>query len=400
MATDRISVLDGICNILDANGIDIAELQEYAQAHATGIARPIVREYTAAFMSRLTTNTRRTWRTHIERVLHGAPPLCECLCDGCRDVAAGCTCACARCADQRVAIPALGDRPVSQATFTRSTVETVVAYAARHAAKVARTRNTRRAPGLALHDESGKGAAGLARDAVSSLLARAVDDGYLSTNVARGVRVKRNAPRPRALTRAQMLDVVDAAAGGGDDPDLDLLLVVFHYFTGARRSGAVDLRVGDLMPATGQIRLREKGDTDVLQPAPADLLALLAAHAIERGGERCDPMSSAYDPAAPVLYYRPRADGTPRPLTQRRYDTLFRRFQRTLEWAGTTRFTAHGLRYTAGVEIERRAGTAVARRFLRHAARTDTDRYTGASEAELYEAFEDFSGESHPLADE
>lgn len=399
MGTDRVAVLEGVWSILDANGIDVAEVQEFGAARAAGTTRPTVRTYAADLLSRVSTNSSRTYRTHLRRLVDGTVLLCDCLCAACLDVKTGCTCACERCERQRFAIPALGDRPVSSATFSASVVESVVTFASRHAARTARVRNSRRRAGLALLDESGKGGACGARDAISSLLARAVADGYLGSNTARSVRVSRQTSKVRSLTTAQLLDVIDAAGSGGNDPALDLLLVWFHYETGARRRGALNLRVSDLMAATGQIRLREKGDTDVAQPATAELIDALTQHALARGGERCDPSAAAYDPAAPVLHYLPRANGSVRPLTNRRYDTLFRRLQLTLAWAGSTQFTAHGLRHTAGAAVERRAGTAVARRFLRHAARTDTDTYTAASEAELYEAFEDFTGEEHPLAD-
>ena len=201
------------------------------------------------------------------------------------------------------------------------------------------------------------------------------------------------------LSDAQLADVFRAVGAGGDDPEFDTLLVWFHYETGARRGGAIALRIGDLLDATGQVRMREKGDTDVLQPVTADLLATLRAHAVARGGSRCDVDSPDYDPSAPALYFRPRANGTVRPLTDRRYDTLFGRLQRTIPWAGDTQFTAHGLRYTGTAKVERIGGTQVARRFARHAERSDTDRYAAASTTELVSAFVKFTGEPHQLAD-
>jgi len=99
-----------------------------------------------------------------------------------------------------------------------------------------------------------------------------------------------------------------------------------------------------------------------------------------------------------VFWYRARGSQPCRPLTGRRYDTLFQRVQATLPWADQVAFTAHGLRHTAGTLVERLAGTQVARRFLGHADRTVTDTYTDASEAEVAAAVARLTGQPHPLA--
>jgi integrase len=50
------------------------------------------------------------------------------------------------------------------------------------------------------------------------------------------------------------------------DPDLNLLLVRFHLESGARRDGALALRVRDLDPRRGTMWLREKFGSEREQP--------------------------------------------------------------------------------------------------------------------------------------
>jgi len=110
------------------------------------------------------------------------------------------------------------------------------------------------------------------------------------------------------------------------------------------------------------------------------------AHARERGGAACDPTSPDYQPGAAVFYYRPTKQRPVRPLTAKRYETLFGRVQRTLPFANQIHLTSHQLRKTGAVAIERIAGTQVARRWLGHADRSTVDLYAGASDDEVRRA--------------
>jgi len=68
-----------------------------------------------------------------------------------------------------------------------------------------------------------------------------------------------------------------------NDPDLDLLVLRFHLESGARREGALNVRVGDLDARRATVWLREKGDSEREQPVSPSLLALLERHAEARG---------------------------------------------------------------------------------------------------------------------
>jgi integrase len=69
------------------------------------------------------------------------------------------------------------------------------------------------------------------------------------------------------------------------DPDLDVLLLRFHLETGARRQGALGLRVADLDHARSTVWLHEKGNADREQPVAPTLLEHLVGFAGERGGQ-------------------------------------------------------------------------------------------------------------------
>jgi integrase len=64
-----------------------------------------------------------------------------------------------------------------------------------------------------------------------------------------------------------------------------ILLLRFHLGTGARRQGALGLRVADLDHARSTVWLPEKGEADREQPVAPTLLEHLAGFAGERGGK-------------------------------------------------------------------------------------------------------------------
>ena len=58
----------------------------------------------------------------------------------------------------------------------------------------------------------------------------------------------------------RLAEICQAAADGGDDPELDTLLLRLHTETACRRGGALALRPDDLDSGQCLIRLREKGN--------------------------------------------------------------------------------------------------------------------------------------------
>ncbi len=175
----------------------------------------------------------------------------------------------------------------------------------------------------------------------------------------------------------------------------------FHLESGARRGGALALRVRHIDVEGQRVRLREKGESDDWQPVSRALCEAMLGHARERGGDDLNDDS-------PVLYYiRTKTvkheDGTrskqPWPLSRRRYNTLFDRLQRALPWADEIGARPHDLRATGGAWVERATSYAVAKKWLRHSvrARDVTGLYVAASDTEVTRAVELLTGGAPPV---
>jgi integrase/recombinase XerC len=291
-------------------------------------------------------------------------------------------------------LPALGDVIVSERTFcdvyTALDVETWAKAARRIANKRAVLANaTRTRQGLISARDDGRSAEETCIRAVRRFLNQARKDKLVTTNPALDVDMPgRQATRKRALHEHEVPQFIDAVVAGGNDPELDILIVWFHLETGARQEGALNLTLEKVQLENKVVLLNEKFGIERPQPVSTELATALLTHARERGGAVCDPDDSAYQPAAPVFYYRPAKDGAPRRLTAKRYETLFGRIQRTVPFANQIHLTAHQLRKTGAVAIERIAGTQVARRWLGHADRSTVDLYAGASDEEVRRAHE------------
>jgi integrase len=220
--------------------------------------------------------------------------------------------------------------------------------------------------------------------ALRALFGRAVAAGHIATNPALGLTKPRRArSRRRALTDGEVTELIAAVRATSHDPDLDLLLVRFHLESGARRQGALNLRLGDIDPRRATVWLREKG-SEREQPISPGLIALLQRHATTR---------SAIHPDDPVLRSR---HGTP--LSKRRYNTLFDRARPCLAWAARTPVSAHVLRHTAITAVARLAGYPVAQTFAGHNPPTVTGTYLHATITEVATTIATLTGEPHPLA--
>ena len=176
--------------------------------------------------------------------------------------------------------------------------------------------------------------------ALRCLYKHAEDDGLItqSENPARKVDKPRRLPSTRrAVTDDRLAEICQAAADGGDDPELDALLLRLHTETACRRGGALALRPDDLDTVQCLIRLREKGETVRWQPVSPTLMARL----VEHGDERHAP------PGGQLLRYR-----NGRPITARRYDGLWARIGRVLPWVRTQQISMHWIRHTTLTWIE------------------------------------------------
>lgn len=234
-------------------------------------------------------------------------------------------------------------------------------------------------------DSTGRASRETCIAALRSIYARAVDAGHVTANPAAALRKPlRTTSRRRALDDRELTDLADAIRATSTDPDLDLLLLRFHLETGARRQGALSLRGRDVHTERATVWLREKNDTEREQPASPSLIALLLAHAEDRGGNG----------ARDAVFRNRRGE----PITGRRYDRLFARARECLGWDDRTAVSAHVLRHTAVTRVGRIAGYPVAQAFAGHAPPSVTGRYLHASLAEVATAVAALTGEDHPLA--
>jgi integrase len=228
--------------------------------------------------------------------------------------------------------------------------------------------------------------------ALRCLYRRAVADGYLDAadNPALKVDKPRRLPSTRrAIGDTRLAEINEVAAGTGDDPGLDALLIRLHTETACRRGGALALRPRDLDRDQCLIFLREKGGTSRWQPVSPTLMRHLLVHHEERGDGDGD---------APLLRYR---DG--RALTYRRYDRLWARIGQHLRWVHIQQISTHWLRHTTLTWVERTHGHAVARAFAGHTdggGNGSTATYVRADVHEVAAALAGLTGEDHPLASE
>jgi integrase/recombinase XerC len=190
-----------------------------------------------------------------------------------------------------------------------------------------------------------------------------------------------------ALPDERLGELVVAAGTGGQDPELDALIVRFHIETACRRGGLLGLRPMDLDVQQCLAMLREKGGTYRWQPVSPTLMTFLLHHVHERGAA----------PDQQLLRY---LDG--RPVTRRRYDGLFERLGRELPWVAAQGVSAHWLRHTTLTWVERVYGYGVALAFAGHAESPNdtgtTARYVKATLQEIATALAGLTGEPQPLA--
>ncbi|RJO77696.1 site-specific integrase [Nocardia panacis] len=256
-----------------------------------------------------------------------------------------------------------------------------------------------------LADETGKNAmirrnSRGGRSATENLIAaarfiyrRAEDDGLIrpENNPARRVAKPRRVPSTRrALANHQLAEIIRVAATTGNDPQLDALLLRFHIETACRRCGALSLRPSDLDVEQCLVFLREKGSAVRWQPVSPTLMRALLEHIAERH-------RNAAIESEPLFRRR-----SGRPITRRRYDSLWNRIGQHLEWVERQQITAHWLRHTTLTWVERNYGYAIARAYAGHTEPDgrsgQTATYIRASLQEVCYALAAMTGEPHPLA--
>lgn len=206
-------------------------------------------------------------------------------------------------------------------------------------------------------------------NATRFLFACALKAGHLRENPASGLaRPRRRRSPRRALSAEELAMVFDAVLATSRDPELDLLILAFARETACRREGILNLRLAEVQPAPSVI-LYEKFDEQREIPISRPLADALRAHAEHRS------------PASPqVFHYLGGQD-----LTDRRFDTIFRRVAEHLPWAKALGVSLHWIRYSTLTDIRMTSGERVATAYAGHGDQTGgiTGLYTRATFPEL-----------------
>ncbi len=374
-------------------GQDPAELR--AQLLGTAAA-PLVRDHIEDYLKRCSKRTRGTYATALRRLRDGVGAVCDQTCEPCLGAGFTCRCNCAACRSSRVSVPALGDQRVSAASYCKANVLALAVVSRRMAVKKGIVDNRRRANrGQVAKNGDGYGAEENAVGALRSLF----KDAKQHTG---GVNHAEDVPKPRRTGKErrpmhafELVELHYVTSIGGNDPDLDTLILDYGIATGSRREGVYTLTVGQLHRDRQVIDLRDKYKRKQPAPVALDLLDRLLAHAKERGGRQCDPESRYFRPDAPVFWYRTKARC--RPLTERRIDYLSGRWQRELAWANAEQLGFHHIRHTMAAFLATMYGPQFKKRYLRHADGSVTDGYGVCTFEELARAMSDLLDFEHPL---
>lgn len=382
-----------------ATGLGITPDEAHRRLTATPAPpAPTVTDHISNYLATLTANSRRTYATHLKRLSDGIGPVCDQTCPPCMDPTNGylCACDCRACTTSRLDHPRLADEIVSPVTYSRDHAQRICTIARRLAVKKGRVDNARRQRrGQAPKIADGAGAEETAVAALRSLFATATTWCGPDNPAQQLRKPPRRSRERRPLHDFELLQLRYITATGGNDSELDTLLVDLALATGARREGIHTLTVGQLDHNSQHILLRDKYKTTQPAPVSTELLDRLQHHANERGGPSCDPNNPDFDPNRPVFWYQ-RA-GTYHRVTERRIDHLVARWQRSLQWASDEQVGFHHLRHTIGAIIEARYGRATKRRYLRHHNGDVTDNYGACTLDQLARALSELFAFEHPL---
>lgn len=289
--------------------------------------------------------------------------------------------------------PGLGDKPLVDVTY-KDLVELVnwCRVRAELAAHWSTLRREEAGRSIRRFDQDGA-----VRNAVGALryfYDQAVLAGVVAAhrNIAQRLNKPGKHPSPRRAFNATEYDELwTTITTGGDDPELDALIVETVLVTGARREGLLNLSRRDVDTIRATVWLDEKLGRPEEQPATPDLCRRLLEFATSRGATR---------PQDPVFCYKDSlARGIPHRLTSRRLDTLHTRIQTSLPWADRLGVTIHWFRHHAITTVERATSEAVAARFARHHDGGVTRTYDKATGEEVCAAVALVTGKAHPLAD-
>jgi integrase len=247
------------------------------------------------------------------------------------------------------------------------------------------------AKALGRHRSNGSRGFNMALDALNYLWVIALRDSNVETNLTKGF--KRNTRKRgsrHGVTTAQLNEIIIAAGSGGRDPRLDYLITWFLSETAARRSGLLNLKLGDLDTDRCTVWLSEKFDSFEEQPvSPSLMKALLELTATRGDGKRNTNVFLRSSGESEVAF---------KPVDGKYVDALFARIRSQLKWADKLGFSAHWIRHYTATVTERACGLSISALFCRHKLSGVTASYSAANINDVARALQLLTGEAHPLA--
>jgi integrase len=255
----------------------------------------------------------------------------------------------------------------------------------------AKNRKLREEKGLPVKEEDCHQAYNRALDTVATIVRHAIENGMITVSPLVGIKRKPLSEGDRhGLTQEQVEELFDTALNGGNDPALDYLIIWSILELACRSGGILHMQLGDIDMEHQTIRVREKLGKSRKQPVTQALAETLIAFATERGAKLSTD---------PVFYFHQKGPGQGRPLSRKRYETLWNRISKELPWVAEKRVSNHWIRHTTLSWLDR-AGTpeTIVSKYAGHGSANVTQRYTKVRLEEISRAHEQLFGKVHPLA--
>lgn len=343
---NHVNPEDTLLKMADALGLGAADLIRLAAQADESIEAPTVAEFFDEVVESCSKKSLPTYRCHFQRLR-----------------------------------TAHGDKRLDRVTTTEleKLRDEIMANAA--AAKVERAMASGRALRSYELDAHGYGAGENAVRAFRFFFRTAVNSNKLATNPAMAVKVPKRPPAPeRPLTVSELEEVALIWCTTGDDPELDTHLFEFHRKTGARREGALNLRLGELDKMRGAVSVTEKFGK--VRDQPYDLAGLQRLEAFARSRGATKPSDHVFRSLR----------GTK--ISRKRYETIYDRLDAHTDWTERLDLGVHWIRHTTLDDVRVVAGSRVAAAYAGHndASQGTIGLYNKVTFEELCAAFEAIFG--------
>ena len=250
--------------------------------------------------------------------------------------------------------------------------------------------------GLPVKDATGHHAYNRALDTISTVVKYALKNGAISNSPIADIKRKPISESDRhGLSEIQVEEILRVALSGGNDPELDYIMLWTILETACRSGGLIKLQIQDLDNSALMVRFHEKSGKSRKQPVSQSLMDSLFQLAQSRG---------SLEPTDPVFRIKPKCQcfhspknllsvincgnescqkPTPR-ITARRFDALWQRIGKQLNWVAEKQVSNHWLRHTTLTWVERAtSSSSVVAKYAGHGPATVTAGYTTARKDEI-----------------